>query len=112
MKVERLKGRGPFSETFNRGRTYSNRYLVVFVQETPGEPARAGFATARAAGRPVKRNRIRRRLRAAFAEVSDRMRPGRRVVILGRQSVLEADWPELCRAMESVLDRAGVLEAR
>ena len=85
--------------------------MVVFVQEAPGEPVRVGFTTARAAGGPVKRNRIKRRLRAAFAGIAERMRPGRRVVILGKGGVLEAAWPDVVAAVEEALRRAGALEA-
>lgn len=110
MNVERLKRREEFGRTFKAGHAYSNRLLVVFVLETPHEPLKVGFATARTAGRPVKRNRIRRRLRAAFAEMGDRMRPGRRVVILGKASVLVAPWGELCRSMAMLLARAHCWE--
>jgi ribonuclease P protein component len=110
VNVQRLKGRRPFSQTFQSGRTYSNRLVVVFVQDVPGEPTRVGFAVARAAGRPVKRNRIRRRLRAVIALLDERIRPGRRVVILGKASVLDADFRELCRGVEGLLRRAGCME--
>jgi ribonuclease P protein component len=80
--------------------------------EAPGEATRVGYASARAAGSAVKRNRIRRRLRAVLADVTDRVRPGRRVVVLGKTGVLVAPWDELCRAVVSLLERAGLLDAR
>jgi ribonuclease P protein component len=79
--------------------------------EVPGEATQVGYTSARSAGTAVKRNRIRRRLRAALAEVSHRVRPGRRVVVLGKTGVLVAPWDELCRAVANLLERAGCLEA-
>lgn len=113
MKVERLKRRKEFSQTFKAGHTFSNRLLVLFVQESdPQESSRVGFTTARTSGKAVRRNRIRRRLRAAFAEFQCRVRPGRRVVILGKAPVYGAEWDELCRSLGGLLARSGVLEAK
>ncbi|MCL8207405.1 MAG: ribonuclease P protein component [Actinomycetia bacterium] len=110
MLVERLRRRQEFAEAFARGRSYGDRLIVVFVLEGPEDRTAVGFAAARAAGGSVKRNRIRRRLRAAFAEVKDRVRPGRRVVILGKVGVLDAPWSEVCRSVRMVLKRAGCLQ--
>ncbi|MGC8487593.1 MAG: ribonuclease P protein component [Clostridia bacterium] len=110
MRVERLKRPREFGHTVSTGRTYTNRFLVVFVSAVPGEPTRVGFAAARSAGTAVKRNRIRRRLRAAVAGLSRPFCPGRRIVVLGKASVLNASWRELTGALAALLDRAGCLE--
>lgn len=110
MRVERLKRARDFGAAVSRGRTFTNRFFVVFVYDAPGEPARVGFAAARAAGTIVKRNRIRRRLRAAVAEMDRRLRPDRRIVVLGKTSVLDAEWGDVTRGLEALLDRAQCLE--
>ena len=110
MRVERLKRPREFGHTVSTGRTYTNRFLVVFVSAVPGEPTRVGFAAARSAGTAVKRNRIRRRLRAAVAEMDRRLRPDRRIVVLGKTSVLDAEWGDVTRGLEALLDRAQCLE--
>ncbi len=107
----RLRGRRDFSRTFSAGRSYRNRLAVVIVLEAPGEATRVGYASARAVGTAVKRNRIRRRLRAVLAEVQQRVRPGRRVVVLGKVGALDASWDELCRAVVSLLEKAHCLDA-
>jgi ribonuclease P protein component len=111
MAVLRLRGRRDFSRTFSSGRSYRNRLVVVIVMEAPGEATRVGYASARAVGTAVKRNRIRRRLRAVLAEVHQRVRPGRRVVVLGKAGVLDAPWDDLRRAVVSLLDKASCLDA-
>jgi ribonuclease P protein component len=110
MRVQRLKRPREFGATVSRGKAFSTRLMVVFVLEAPGEPGRIGFAAARAAGTAVKRNRIRRRLRAAVAELDRRLRPGRRIVVLGKTAALSAAWAELVQTVELSLDRLHCLE--
>lgn len=110
MQVERLKRPRDFGRTVSTGTTYTNRYLVVFVSAVPDEPTRVGFAAARSAGTAVKRNRIRRRLRAAVAGLSRPFCPGRRIVVLGKASALTASWLDLTRGLAALLDRAKCLE--
>ena len=110
VAVERLRSRRDFSQTFHRGQTFTNRLLVIFVQACTDETTRVGYTSARSAGGAVRRNRIRRRLRAAVAGVADRMRPGRRIVILGKTGVLGADWRDVTGSLETLLRRAGCLE--
>lgn len=109
MKLQRLRSRRTFSQTFHRGQTFSNRLLVIFVQVCPDAPSQVGFTSARAAGGAVKRNRIRRRLRAAMAGLENRMRSGRRVIILGKTSILTAEWRDVVGALTALLERGDCL---
>jgi ribonuclease P protein component len=110
MRVERLKRPRDFGRTVSSGTRYTNRWLVLFVSKAPGEPTRVGFAAARSAGTAVKRNRIRRRLRAAVAGLHRPFCPGRRIVVLGRAPVLDASWQDLVDGLTALLDRGKCLE--
>lgn len=108
--MERLKRPRDFGHTVSTGATYTNRWLVIFVSAVPGEPTRVGFTAARSAGTAVKRNRIRRRLRAAVAGINRPFCPGRRIVVLGKASALTAPWRDLTTGLVTLLDRARCLE--
>lgn len=90
----RLSRSGDFDRVFRDGRSYGNRYLVVYGfargEEANGEP-RLGISVARKVGGAVERNAVKRAVREAFWQLAD-AGEGRDVVIIAR--------PELARLVE------------
>lgn len=111
MNYVRLKKRAEFGQVIKQGRTFGDRFLVLFVLHTAsrGGVTRVGFATQRSVGKAVHRNRVRRRLRALYAEFAqDVVQPGD-LIFLGKKSMIDAPWGELERSMRRVLRQARVL---
>jgi ribonuclease P protein component len=70
-------------------------------------PARFGFTATRKLGGAVQRNRARRRLKAAAAELGpDHARPGVDYVFVARAAALTRPWPDLLRDVGDGIDRA------
>lgn len=67
-KEETLRGRGAFSSLFEQGTKLDSGLLRCFFryERGAGTPLRAGFSVSSRAFNAVKRNRIRRLMRAAF----------------------------------------------
>ena len=66
-----------------------------------GGPARAGFAVSRQIRGAVRRNRARRRLRAAYRELGPAQMRGLDAVLVARAWALEAPISELRAEVES-----------
>ena len=70
----RLSRSRDFDAVYRKGRSVSTRYLVVYAfprEEDVGEDGpRLGLAVSRKVGGAVVRNRLKRRLRAAFEELA------------------------------------------
>ncbi len=106
----RLKKRTEFSRVFKQGHTFGDRYLVLFILSTGVQATQFGFAAQRSAGSAVKRNRIRRRLRALVDEYNGRIQPCGQVVLLGKTTMLTASWDTLLRSTDRLLTKAGCLK--
>jgi ribonuclease P protein component len=74
-----------------------------------GEPSiRVGLTASKKVGNAVERNRARRRLRAAAAEViAAEARPGHDFVLIARGETLRRDFQDLKRDIAKALDRLG-----
>ncbi len=72
-----------------------------------GQPnCRIGFTVSRKVGNAVQRNRARRRLRAATAEILKQTNiPPCDLVMIGRVSTLDRPYVDLCRDVNAALRR-------
>ena len=88
---QRLTRSRDFDAVYRHGRSVSTRYLTLYSfprAEGDDEP-RLGLAVSRQIGGAVERNRLKRRLRAAFEGLED-VQAGRDYVLLARPGLAEA----------------------
>jgi ribonuclease P protein component len=89
----RLSRSRDFDTVYRKGRSVSTRYLVLYAfprEDDPDGEARLGLAVSRQLGGAVERNRLKRRLRAAFEEVSDGLPAGHDYVLIARPGLGES----------------------
>jgi ribonuclease P protein component len=87
--VERLRKRVDFLRTQNGTRQRGPFFLLASVPNELGL-ARLGFTVTKKQGNAVKRNRIRRRLKAQLQANAELMYPGRDYVVTATADVLAA----------------------
>lgn len=108
-RVARLRSRKLFAQVLRRGRALGSRHLVLFWLAADSEPLQVGFAVQRAVGSAVRRNRVRRRLRA-LAEVTRESLPATGYMVwLGKHTALDAPWEELLATARRLVGRVRAL---
>jgi len=90
-----------------RGPSLARASLVLQVRDRgDSAPARLGLTTTKKLGNAVRRNRIRRRLRAAAREVLDaRALPGHDYVLIGRAATAEVGFDKLVADLRNAVDK-------
>jgi ribonuclease P protein component len=89
----RLSRSRDFDAVYRHGRSTATRYLVLYSfprEDADGEGPRLGLAVSRQLGGAVERNRLKRRLRAAFEEVSGGLPSGNDYVLIARPGLGDA----------------------
>jgi ribonuclease P protein component len=97
------------------GRVHAAAFVLQWLAR-PGEATLGvGFTCSGALGNAVRRNRARRRLKAAF-DATVRLNPaaklageGRWLVLVGKHAVFDVDFQQLCAELRTALAQAGVL---
>ena len=76
---------------YRHGRSVSTRHLTLyaFARLEEGEEPRLGLVVSRQVGGAVERNRLKRRLREAFARTAESVPPGRDYVLIARPGLAE-----------------------
>ncbi|HAX25613.1 MAG TPA: ribonuclease P protein component [Thermomicrobiales bacterium] len=106
----RLRRNSDFELVRRRGRSWSNRTVVLSAVENGTSANRYGFAAGKRVGGSVERNRAKRLLREAMRGLHPRMRQGFDIVLIARNSV-DSLTPaaEVAADLERVAKRAGLL---
>jgi ribonuclease P protein component len=110
----RLSRSRDFDAVYRHGRSVATRYLVLYSfpreDDSAGDP-RLGLAVSRQLGSAVERNRIKRRLRAAFDDLSADLPTGHDYVLIARPGLGEATesrgFPWLRARVEEVFQRSA-----
>jgi ribonuclease P protein component len=105
--VGRLKRRSDFLR-LAAGRRKAVAPGLILQAAAGGERVRVGFTVSRKVGNAVKRNRARRRLRAAAALLAEHAAPGHDYVLIGRAATLSRPFPALLEDLASALRRLGL----
>lgn len=103
--AHRLKRRRDFDAVFRTGRKEVHKRLILWTLARPDRGAsRLGLSVSRRVGNAVVRNRVKRVLRAAWAESSPQPMDA---VLLARPGREPRSLDEARRAVRELLDRAA-----
>ncbi len=76
----------------------------------PGSGKHVGFTASKKVGNAVARNFAKRRLRAAFVALSDRLAEGT-YIFVAKKAILEAPFPQVEKDLRYALRKLGALRA-
>ena len=110
-RKRRLKAPGLLQETFEQGRRFVGRFMILWLRNGAGAALRLGVVSGRTIGGAVERNRARRRLREAFRLNRHRFQGNCDIVLMARDRIHGAAWPELQAELIELAGRAGILKS-
>ena len=115
QRRQRLSRSRDFDAVYRQGRSASTRYLTLHWFPREGEPdgePRLGLAVPKTVGNAVVRNRVKRQLRAGWAELAERVPRGRDYVLVARPGLAEpADTRGQAWLVEQVGEALGKASA-
>ena len=110
-KANRLVRADDYRRLVRRGRKIATHHVVVYIAREPGlRPPRFGFIVAKTVGIAVRRNLVRRRLKAVSLIVLPGLPAGTDIVIRALSGSAQAEWDNLLSEISGVLS-GEVMEA-
>lgn len=102
---ESLKKSADFQKVYREGKSYANRYLVMYVLENHTDRNRLGISVSKKVGNSVVRHRITRLIRESYRLQEDIFNSGLDMVVIARKGAKD----KTCQEIESALLHLGKL---
>jgi len=95
---ESLKKNRQFQFVYRNGKSYANKYLVMYIKENGLGINRIGISVSKKVGNSVVRHRITRLIRESYRLHENVFNSGLDMVIVARQNAANVDYYEIERA--------------
>ena len=103
--MESLKKNHDFQNVYSAGKSYANKYLVMYVLENQLQKNRIGISVSKKVGNSVIRHRITRLIRESYRLQEDVFNSGLDIVVIARATARQIGYHEI----ESALMHLGSL---
>ena len=107
---ESLKRNSDFQRVYREGKSYANRYLVLYVLQNQTERNRLGISVSKKVGNSVVRHRMARLIRESYRLQEDMFNSGLDMVVIARVSAKDRSMREIESALLHLGKLQGVLK--
>ena len=81
---ESLKKNKDFQYIYRKGKSYANKYLVMYVLENGTSQNRLGISVSKKVGNSIVRHRLTRLIRESYRLQEERFRCGLDIIVIAR----------------------------
>ena len=96
---ESLKKNRDFQNVYKKGKSFANRYLVMYVLENNTEQNRLGISVSKKVGNSVIRHHLTRLVREAYRLHEDMFNSGLDIVVIARATARGVGYKEIESAL-------------
>ena len=96
---ESLKKNSDFQRVYNSGKSYANKYLVMYVLENNKNINRLGISASKKIGNSVVRHRFTRLVRESYRLHENIFNSGLDIVVVARKSAALVNFEEIESAL-------------
>ena len=96
---ESLKKNKDFQYIYRKGKSYANKYLVMYVLENGTSQNRLGISVSKKVGNSIVRHRLTRLIRESYRLQEERFRCGLDIVVIARIGAKEKNYKDIDGAM-------------
>lgn len=96
---EALKSNEDFREIYRTGKSFANKYLIMYVKKNASNINRLGISVSKKVGNSVVRHRITRLIREGYRLSEDSIESGFDIIVVARAGAKGKDYSEIESAL-------------
>lgn len=93
--INSIKKNNDFQQVYRRGKSYANKYLVMYVLKQEHEDLRIGISVSKKVGNSVVRHRLARLIRESYRLNKSIFRKGLDIVIVARPAAKDLKYDKI-----------------
>ena len=105
-----LKKYGDFQRVYKKGKSYANKYLIMYVLKQDTQENRIGISVSKKVGNSVVRHRLTRLIRESYRLNETRFVRGLDIVVIARPGAKERNFFDIESALLHLGKLHGILE--
>lgn len=109
MLKNSMKDTDSFRRVYREGKSYANRYLVLYLLENGSEGNRVGISVSKKVGNSVIRHRVTRLIRESYRLNEDAISKGYDLVVVARVQAKGRKFDEIASALLHLCKLQGIL---
>ena len=110
--MESLKKNDDFRKCYNTGKSYVNRYLVLYVCGNDKGRNRIGISVSKKVGNSIVRHRVTRKIREIYRLHEHMFNSGLDMVVVARTRAKDADYHRIEGALLNLAGKAGIYDQK
>ena len=99
-----------FQIIYKKGKSYANKYLIMYVLNNKKEENRLGISVSKKVGNSVVRHRITRLVRESYRLQKDKFQTGYDIVVIARSNAKDKSYREIESALLHLAKLHNILE--
>ena len=99
-----------FQIVYKKGKSYVNKYLIMYVLNNKEEENRLGISVSKKVGNSVVRHRITRLVRESYRLQKDNFQTGYDIVVIARSNAKDKSYGEIESALLHLAKLHNILE--
>ena len=94
-----LRKNEDFKEIYSTGKSYANKYLIMYVKKNQSDNNRVGISVSKRVGNSVIRHRITRLIRESYRLLEDKFESGLDIIVVARVGARGKQYSEIESAL-------------
>lgn len=110
-KKNRLTKNRHFQFIYKKGSKVYSKYLYIVYASTKLKPIKVGVVVSNKVGKAVKRNKVKRRLRAVVAQLLPNIKSDYNYIVVAKPEIIELDYKAIKKEVTNAFKKGGLLNS-
>lgn len=109
-KTITIKNSRDFSRTFHKGKSYSDKFLIIYIFPNRLDINRIGISIGKKVGNSVVRNRVKRLIRESYRLIKDNIKSGFDILFVPRPASKDSEYLDLVNSTNKILKKLEMIK--